>query len=41
MKRSRSDLSTVILQQLTTPLGSNLIPRTNWLSEDPVDCSVS
>lgn len=39
LKRSRSDLSTVILQQLTTPLGPGKI---TWapLSNEASDCSV-
>lgn len=42
MKRSRSDLSTVILQQLTTPLSAANISNT-WapLSEELTDCTVS
>lgn len=39
-KRSRSDLSTVILQQLTTPLGASLTHSWTPLSEEPVDCTV-
>lgn len=41
-KRSRSDLSTVILQQLTTPLNASLTSHA-WtpLSEEPIDCTVS
>lgn len=41
MKRSRSDLSSVILQQLTTPL--NACNSTTWapLSEELTDCTVS
>lgn len=39
LKRSRSDLSTVILQQLTTPFGSGGL---TWapLNEEQSDCSV-
>lgn len=41
-KRSCADLSTVILQQLTTPLGAASVAHA-WtpLSEEPVDCTVS
>lgn len=41
MKRSRSDLSSVILQQLTTPLGSTNACVWTPLSEEIADCSVS
>lgn len=40
-KRSRSDLSTVILQQLTTPLGGKVAHTWAPLSEEPIDCTVS
>lgn len=40
MKRSRSDLSTVILQQLTTPLGAGVFTFAA-LSEEQIDCTVS
>lgn len=40
MKRSRSDLSTVILQQLTTPLGLTNVCAWTPLSEELADCSV-
>uniref|UniRef100_A0A182S8N1 Uncharacterized protein n=1 Tax=Anopheles maculatus TaxID=74869 RepID=A0A182S8N1_9DIPT len=40
MKRSRSDLSTVILQQLTTPLCSWAVTFAA-LSEEQIDCTVS
>lgn len=40
MKRSRSDLSTVILQQLTTPLGAGAFTFAT-LSEEQIDCTVS
>lgn len=39
LKRSRSDLSTVILQQLTTPLGSGGLTWAS-LNEEQSDCSV-
>ncbi|XP_055380592.1 protein purity of essence [Condylostylus longicornis] len=39
MKRSRSDLSTVILQQLTTPLGANTVNCWAPLSEELTDCT--
>ncbi|XP_052869267.1 protein purity of essence [Anopheles cruzii] len=38
MKRSRSDLSTVILQQLTTPLGNGVFTF-SALSEEQIDCT--
>ncbi|XP_058454823.1 protein purity of essence [Malaya genurostris] len=38
MKRSRSDLSTVILQQLTTPLGAGVFTFAT-LSEEQIDCT--
>lgn len=40
LKRSRSDLSTVILQQLTTPLGNGGITWAS-LNEEQSDCSVN
>lgn len=40
MKRSRSDLSTVILQQLTTPMGLTTAGAWTPLSEELADCSV-
>lgn len=42
MKRSRSDLLTVILQQLSTSL-ANTATSTTWnpLSEESADCTVS
>lgn len=41
MNRSRSDLSTVILQQLTTPLGIGTSFPWAPLSEEQTDCSVN
>lgn len=41
MKRSRSDLLTVILQQLSTSIGGSTPTTWNPLSEDVADCTVS
>lgn len=41
MKRSRSDLLTVILQQLSTSIGNGNAANWNPLSEDVADCTVS
>lgn len=41
MKRSRSDLLTVILQQLSTSIGNQNAANWNPLSEEVADCSVS
>lgn len=41
MKRSRSDLLTVILQQLSTSIGGSSPTTWNPLSEDVADCTVS
>lgn len=41
MKRSRSDLLTVILQQLSSSINTNTPSTWNPLSEDVADCTVS
>lgn len=41
MKRSRSDLLTVILQQLSTSIGNANAVNWNPLSEEVADCTVS
>lgn len=41
LKRSRSDLLTVILQQLSTSFGSASTDSWNPLSEESADCTVS
>lgn len=41
MKRSRSDLLTVILQQLSTSIGNTNAASWNPLSEEVADCTVS
>lgn len=40
MKRSRSDLLTVILQQLSTSIGNASAANWNPLSEEVADCTV-
>lgn len=40
MKRSRSDLLTVILQQLSTSIGNTNATNWNPLSEEVADCTV-